>query len=71
MQTISMAIEKTTYHLISYYYPSDVRSGLLQTPSSMPHLASLEISPAVIQTAALSRQAPSAGKRKKGRPLRS
>lgn len=69
-QTISMTMEGTTYHLISYYYPSDVRSGVLRTPSSMPHLASLSVSPAILQGISHSRQSPLHGK-KKGRHPRS
>lgn len=44
-----MSIEGTTYHLVSYYYPSDVCSGALQTPSSMPALACLDISPVIMK----------------------
>ncbi|TFK84170.1 hypothetical protein K466DRAFT_234386 [Polyporus arcularius HHB13444] len=70
-KTISISIEGTVYHLISYYYPSDVRSGLLQTPSSMSHLASLEISPAVLRSFSQARHSPAQGKPKRGRPPRS
>ncbi|KAI0757753.1 Gti1/Pac2 family-domain-containing protein [Daedaleopsis nitida] len=69
-KTISMTMEGTTYHLISYYYPSDVRSGVLRTPSSMPHLASLRVNPALVQGISHSRQSPLHGK-KKGRSPRS
>ncbi|KAI8983162.1 Gti1/Pac2 family-domain-containing protein [Trametes punicea] len=69
-KTISMSIEGTTYHLVSYYYPSDVRSGLLQTPSSMPALACLEISPAILKSLSQFRQPPILGRSKRGRPSR-
>ncbi|KAI0653810.1 Gti1/Pac2 family-domain-containing protein [Cubamyces menziesii] len=64
-KTISMSIEGTTYHLVSYYYPSDVRSGLLQTPSSMPALACLDISPAILKGLSQFRQPPILGKSNK------
>ena len=62
-------IEGTTYHLVSYYHPSDVRSGLLQTPSTMPHLAHLEISQAVLN--GLAEPVPSAGSGGKAQRSRS
>jgi hypothetical protein len=44
-KTISIQIENSTQHLISYYTLDDVRSGRLRTPSSLPELASMAISP--------------------------
>lgn len=44
-KTISIQIENSTQHLISYYTVEDVRSGRLRTPSSLPELASMAISP--------------------------
>lgn len=38
-------MEGSTQHLISYYSVDDVRSGRLRTPSSLPEIASLQISP--------------------------
>jgi len=38
-------VDGATYHLVGYYNPSDVRSGTLRTPSSIPHIASLPIGP--------------------------
>ncbi|KAI0791871.1 Gti1/Pac2 family-domain-containing protein [Abortiporus biennis] len=49
-KSISLTIEGVVCHLISYYRPSDIRNGILQTPSSMPLLASLEISPEVLSS---------------------
>ncbi|TBU25640.1 Gti1/Pac2 family-domain-containing protein [Dichomitus squalens] len=69
-KTTSMSIEDTTYHLVSYYYPSDVRSGLLRTPSSMPELACLEISPAMKLGFSHTRHL-HASRGKRGRPPRS
>ncbi|KAH9920539.1 Gti1/Pac2 family-domain-containing protein [Epithele typhae] len=71
--TLSMIIDGSTYHLISYYYPSDVRSGALQTPSSMPHLAGLEVSPAVLDGLSDPHSVPSSSgtKTKRGKSTRS
>ncbi|KDQ17404.1 hypothetical protein BOTBODRAFT_105739 [Botryobasidium botryosum FD-172 SS1] len=44
-KTFSLTIRGTTHHLISYYKIDDVESGRLRTPSSLPELASLDISP--------------------------
>ncbi|PWN32398.1 uncharacterized protein FA14DRAFT_116026, partial [Meira miltonrushii] len=44
-KTISIQVENSTQHLISYYTVEDVRSGRLRTPSSLPEIASLAISP--------------------------
>lgn len=44
-KTISIQIEDSTQHLIAYYTLDDVRSGRLRTPSSLPEIASLSISP--------------------------
>lgn len=45
MKTFSLVVDGATYHLISYYNPTDVVSGTLRTPSSMSHLANLPIGP--------------------------
>ncbi|UZJ53146.1 hypothetical protein CBS101457_002466 [Exobasidium rhododendri] len=50
-KTISIQMNGTTQHLISYYKVDDVRRGLLRTPSSMPELASLAISPIFLSKA--------------------
>ncbi|PWN46684.1 hypothetical protein IE53DRAFT_382697 [Violaceomyces palustris] len=44
-KTISIQVEGSTQHLISYYTVDDVRSGRLRTPSSLPEIAALCISP--------------------------
>ncbi|PPQ97119.1 hypothetical protein CVT26_000601 [Gymnopilus dilepis] len=47
-KTFSVTINgrpQTTQHLISYYRIEDVQSGRLRSPSSLPELASLDISP--------------------------
>ncbi|KAJ3553999.1 hypothetical protein NP233_g12518 [Leucocoprinus birnbaumii] len=44
-KTFSLTIGGVAQHLISYYRIEDVESGRLRPPSSLPELASLEISP--------------------------
>jgi hypothetical protein len=44
-KTMSIIVNGVAQHLISYYLPTDIISGKLRTPSSVPELASLEISP--------------------------
>ncbi|TFK22853.1 hypothetical protein FA15DRAFT_621866, partial [Coprinopsis marcescibilis] len=44
-KTFSLTINGVAQHLISYYKIEDVENGRLRTPSSLPELASLEISP--------------------------
>ena len=44
-QTFSLTIGGVAQHLISYYKIEDVEQGRLRTPSSLPELASLDISP--------------------------
>jgi len=44
-KTFSLTVDCATYHLISYYNPADVISGMLRTPSAIPHIASLPIGP--------------------------
>ncbi|CEP08387.1 hypothetical protein [Parasitella parasitica] len=44
-KTMSIIIHGVAQHLISYYLPSDIIANKLRTPSSVPELASLEISP--------------------------
>lgn len=45
VQTFSLSIGGVTQHLISYYKIEDVQNGRLRPPSSLPELASLDISP--------------------------
>ena len=44
-QTFSLTIGGVAQHLISYYKVEDVEQGRLRSPSSLPELASLDISP--------------------------
>lgn len=44
-QTFSLTIGGVAQHLISYYKVEDVEQGRLRSPSTLPELASLEISP--------------------------
>ncbi|KAI1316217.1 hypothetical protein EDD11_010327 [Mortierella claussenii] len=44
-KTMSIVVNGVSQHLISYYSKDDVLAGKLRTPSSVPELASLEISP--------------------------
>lgn len=44
-QTFSLTIGGVAQHLISYYKPEDVEQGRLRSPSTLPELASLDISP--------------------------
>jgi hypothetical protein len=44
-QTFSLTIRGVSQHLISYYKIEDVEQGRLRSPSSLPELASLDISP--------------------------
>ena len=45
LQTFSLTIGGVAQHLISYYKIEDVEQGRLRSPSSLPELASLTISP--------------------------
>ena len=45
VQTFSLTIGGVAQHLISYYKVEDVEQGRLRSPSSLPELASLDISP--------------------------
>ncbi|KAH0835711.1 Gti1/Pac2 family-domain-containing protein [Lanmaoa asiatica] len=44
-KTFSLTISGVSQHLISYYKIEDVEQGRLRSPSSLPELASLDISP--------------------------
>ncbi|KAF9039191.1 Gti1/Pac2 family-domain-containing protein, partial [Panaeolus papilionaceus] len=44
-KTFSLTINGVAQHLISYYKVEDVESGRLRSPSSLPELSSLDISP--------------------------
>ncbi len=45
LQTFSLTIGGVAQHLISYYKVEDVEQGRLRAPSTLPELASLDISP--------------------------
>ena len=45
LQTFSLTIGGVTQHLVSYYKVADVESGRLRAPSTLPELATLDISP--------------------------
>lgn len=47
-KTISIQVEGSTQHLISYYKVDDVRSGRLRTPVSLPEISGLNISPILL-----------------------
>jgi hypothetical protein len=44
-QTMSVTVNGYAQHMISYYTVEDVLAGKLRQPSTIPELASLEISP--------------------------
>ncbi|CAO3623963.1 unnamed protein product [Cunninghamella blakesleeana] len=45
---MSLIVDGTPLHLISYYHPDDVVGNRLRSPSSVPELANLEISPELL-----------------------
>ncbi|KAI7878756.1 hypothetical protein K492DRAFT_164580 [Lichtheimia hyalospora FSU 10163] len=47
-KTMSIVVNGVSQHLVSYYNPQDVLENRLRTPSSVPELASLEISPELL-----------------------
>ncbi|THU77909.1 hypothetical protein K435DRAFT_72170 [Dendrothele bispora CBS 962.96] len=47
-KTFSLNIDGVAQHLISYYRIEDVQSGRLRSPSTLPELASLDISPELL-----------------------
>ncbi|KAI7850872.1 Gti1/Pac2 family-domain-containing protein [Circinella umbellata] len=47
-KTMSIVVNGVAQHLISYYHPNDVLQGNLRSPTSVPELASLEISPELL-----------------------
>ncbi|KAI8365199.1 Gti1/Pac2 family-domain-containing protein [Radiomyces spectabilis] len=47
-KTMSIVVNGVPQHLISYYHPQDILQNRLRTPSSVPELASLEISPELL-----------------------
>lgn len=49
VQTFSLTIAGVSQHLISYYRVADVENGRLRSPSSLPELATLEISPEYLE----------------------
>ncbi|KAF7361005.1 Global transcription regulator sge1 [Mycena sanguinolenta] len=48
-KTFSLTIAGVAQHLVSYYKVSDVESGRLRSPSTLPELASLDISPSLLE----------------------
>jgi len=48
-KSMSIKINGISQHLISYYYPEEVKNGRLRTPSSVPELAELDISPDLLR----------------------
>ncbi|KAI8878183.1 hypothetical protein K501DRAFT_138651, partial [Backusella circina FSU 941] len=44
-KTMSIIVDGVHHHLVSYYHPNDVLEHRLRTPSHVPELANLEISP--------------------------
>ncbi|OCH89823.1 hypothetical protein OBBRIDRAFT_640142 [Obba rivulosa] len=57
-KTLSLEIEDIVYHIISYYRPSDVLSGLLHTPSSMEHMSDIKITYETTEATSKLRQPP-------------
>ncbi|KAI9304816.1 Gti1/Pac2 family-domain-containing protein [Cunninghamella echinulata] len=47
-KTMSIVVNGSNQHLISYYHPQDILDKKLRSPSSVPELASLEISPELL-----------------------
>ncbi|KAL1921083.1 uncharacterized protein VTP21DRAFT_11718 [Calcarisporiella thermophila] len=47
-KTLSLVVNGVSQHLISYYAIEEVKMGRLRRPSSVPELASLEISPVLL-----------------------
>ncbi|ORZ24574.1 Gti1/Pac2 family-domain-containing protein [Absidia repens] len=47
-KTMSLIVDGTPLHLISYYHPEDVVARKLRTPSAVPELVNLEISPELL-----------------------
>ncbi|CAO1621403.1 unnamed protein product [Parajaminaea phylloscopi] len=48
-KTISIQVDGSTQHLVSYYKVDDVRNGRLNTPLSLPEIAAVNISPMILQ----------------------
>lgn len=48
-KTMSIVVNGSTQHMISYYNKEDVASGRLHCPRSIPMLANLEVSPEFLQ----------------------
>ncbi|KAI8576370.1 hypothetical protein K450DRAFT_257445 [Umbelopsis ramanniana AG] len=48
-KTMSIVVNGSTQHMISYYNKEDVASGRLHSPRSIPMLANLEVSPEFLQ----------------------
>jgi hypothetical protein len=47
-KTMSLIVQGAPLHLVSYYHPDDVLERQLRTPSVVPELANLEISPELL-----------------------
>lgn len=47
-KTMSLVVNGAPFHLVSYYHPDDVLEHQLRTPSVVPELANLDISPELL-----------------------
>lgn len=47
-KSMSLVVDGVQQHLISYYAKEDVLAAQLPTPSKVPHLATLDISPELL-----------------------
>ncbi|KIY64711.1 hypothetical protein CYLTODRAFT_328510, partial [Cylindrobasidium torrendii FP15055 ss-10] len=52
-KTITITIDGSDIHLVSYYTVADLEAGKLQTPASRPDIMSLELSPRRFRTGGL------------------
>lgn len=66
-QTLSLALDGTMYHLVSYYRPVDIFSGTLQTPSTLPIFQHIDIGSDILLSAMTLRRPPRTGTDEKGR----
>ncbi|KAI0059237.1 hypothetical protein BV25DRAFT_1809483 [Artomyces pyxidatus] len=48
-KTITVKVEATDHHLVSYYKDEDVRQGLLQRPIARPDIMALSIPPEMVR----------------------
>ena len=49
-QTITVKVDGSDHHLISYFTQEDIRSGRLRRPNTFPELMALEIPLALVQS---------------------